>query len=51
MKVLAVGDIVGLNGIKELQKTLQKVKQELDKCILVCANCHREIHYKEGSDN
>ena len=27
------------------------VKQELDKCSLVCANCHREIHYKEGSDD
>ena len=23
---------------------LEKMKKELDKCILVCSNCHREIH-------
>ena len=25
--------------------TLNKLENELNKCILVCANCHREIHY------
>lgn len=23
-----------------------QVREELDKCILVCSNCHREIHYE-----
>lgn len=22
----------------------EKVKKEIEKCVLVCANCHREIH-------
>jgi len=30
-------------GIKNKNKTIKEVK----KCMLVCANCHRELHYKE----
>ena len=25
---------------------LERLKKEVDKCVLVCANCHREIHAK-----
>lgn len=28
--------------------SLDTIKKEIEKCILVCANCHREIHYKES---
>ena len=29
--------------------SLRLLKEELEKCIPVCSNCHREIHYKEGN--
>jgi len=34
-------------GSKGYTRSWEKVKVELDKCILVCANCHREIHYND----
>ena len=31
-----------------LDSSIAVLKKEADKCILVCANCHRKLHRKEG---
>lgn len=32
-------------SIAHSKKAFESLKPELDKCILVCSNCHREIHH------
>jgi DNA-binding CsgD family transcriptional regulator len=31
--------------------SFERLKSEVDKCILVCSNCHNEIHYKQDLEN
>lgn len=31
-------------GTRGLTRSWKKIEEELEKCILVCANCHREVH-------
>ena len=52
-KCVAALDFHHQNGDKEFglarayNKAWSIVEVELDKCIMVCANCHRKIHFKE----
>ena len=31
-------------SISNTNRSFEKMKSEIDKCIMVCSNCHREIH-------
>jgi hypothetical protein len=31
-------------SVRGLTRSWKKIEEEIDKCLLVCSNCHREIH-------
>lgn len=34
-----------------VHSSLSKTLEEIEKCIPLCANCHREFHYLEKENN
>lgn len=37
--------------ISNRKMSLDKIKEEIAKCIVLCANCHRKLHYEEQQNN
>lgn len=33
-------------GSKGITRSWEKIKKELDKCVMLCSNCHKEEHHR-----
>jgi hypothetical protein len=38
-----------LNVSDALLYSVSKVEKEIEKCIILCSNCHRKLHYEENN--
>jgi len=42
---------MNISAMVYAQKPLELIKEEMEKCIVLCSNCHRELHYNETLEN
>lgn len=40
-----------LSGGAGAKRSIKAIQQEIDKCIVICSNCHRDLHYKQRVNN
>jgi len=40
-------DKVAVNYLVKTKRSYKRIMEEIDKCIPLCANCHRILHWKE----
>jgi len=36
---------MSISDMRDQQVSLDKIKKEIAKCTVLCASCHRELHY------
>ena len=46
-RLLIVRSVVRVHSGEQHFMLIKRLKKEVDKCILVCSNCHKEIHYEK----
>ena len=40
----------GISQIANRMRSIKKIKAEISKCVVICANCHFKLHWKERNE-